>query len=57
MASISSCSRRAAREASMRSSHPTLSVLVALAAATCAACFVFASRLHLAERQLIIEVS
>ena len=34
MASISSCSRRAAREASMRSSHPTLSVLVALAAAT-----------------------
>ena len=33
-ASISSCSRRAAREASMRSSHPTLSVLVARAAAT-----------------------
>ena len=38
MASISSCSRRAAREASMRSSHPTLSVLVSRAAATCAAC-------------------
>ena len=34
MASISSCSRRAAREASMRSSHPTLSVLLARAAAT-----------------------
>ena len=53
---ISSCSHRAAREASMMSSRATLSVLVERAAATCAACFVFASRLHLAERQLIIEV-
>ena len=53
---IYSCSRRAAREASMMSSRATLSVLVELAAPTCAACFVFATRLHLAERQLIIEV-